>query len=184
MKDLGAKTLFFPMPVLIIGTYDKDGKPNAMNAAWGGIADENQIWVCLDKSHATTKNIALTKEATIAFATTETLKASDYVGITSANKVPDKIAKAGLTASKSKNVNAPIFAQYPLTLECRLVKLLDEEKHLFQIVNVVADEKILTADGKVDLEKFRPLIFDCSGHGYYEFGKRAGNAFSDGKDLA
>ena len=86
--------------------------------------------------------------------------------------------------TKSKNVNAPIFDQLPLTLECRLLKIVDDEKYLFQIVNVVADEKILGADGNVDLSKYHPITYDCAGHGYYELGKRVGNAFSDGKELA
>jgi len=184
MKDLGAKTMMFPMPVLILGTYDENGKADAMNAAWGGIADDNQVWVCLAKSHKTTKNIEQTKEATIAFGTVESLKACDYVGVVSANKEPDKLEKTGWKITKSANVNAPIFDAFPLTLECRLVKVLDDEKHLFQIVNVVADEKILDADGKVDLAKYHPIIYNTADHGYYEFGKRVGNAFSDGKSLA
>ncbi|MBR5965952.1 MAG: flavin reductase [Treponema sp.] len=183
MKDLGAKTMMFPMPVLILGTYDKDGNANAMNAAWGGIADDNQVWVCLGK-HKTTENLALTKEATIAFGTVETVKACDYVGLVSANKEPDKIKKAGWKVTKSANVNAPLFDVFPLTLECRLLKIVDGEKYLFQIVNIVADEKILDAEGKVDLDKYHPIIYDTASHGYFEFGGRVGNAFSDGKDLA
>ena len=183
MKDLGAKTMMFPMPVLILGTYDKDGNANAMNAAWGGIADDNQVWVCMSK-HKTTENLALTKEATIAFGTVETVKACDYVGIVSANKDPDKMKKTGWKATKSANVNAPLFDAFPLTLECRLLKIVDDEKYLFQIVNVVADEKILGADGNVDLAKYHPIIFDTASHGYFEFGGRVGNAFSDGKSLA
>ena len=183
MKDLGAKTMLFPMPVLILGTYDKDGKADAMNAAWGGIADDNQVWVCMSK-HKTTENLALTKEATIAFGTVETVKACDYVGIVSANKEPDKIKKAGWTAVKSANVNAPRFEELPLTLECRLLKVVDDEKYLFQIVNVVADEKVLNADGNVDILKLNPITFDCAGHGYYALGEKVGNAFSDGKSLA
>ena len=183
MKDLGAKTMMFPMPVLILGTYDKDGNANAMNAAWGGIADDNQVWVCMSK-HKTTENLALTKEATIAFGTVETVKACDYVGIVSANKDPDKMKKTGWKATKSANVNAPLFDVFPLTLECRLIKIVDDEKYLFQIVNVVADEKILGADGNVDLAKYHPIIYDTASHGYFEFGGRVGNAFSDGKSLA
>lgn len=183
MKDLGAKTMLFPMPVLILGTYDKDGNADAMNAAWGGIADDNQVWVCMSK-HKTTENLALTKEATIAFGTVETVKACDYVGIVSANKEPDKIKKAGWTAVKSANVNAPRFEELPLTLECRLLKVVDDEKYLFQIVNVVADEKVLNADGNVDILKLNPITFDCAGHGYYALGEKVGNAFSDGKSLA
>ena len=183
MKDLGAKTMMFPMPVLILGTYDKDGNANAMNAAWGGIADDNQVWVCMSK-HKTTENLALTKEATIAFGTVVTVKACDFVGIVSANKDPDKMKKTGWKATKSANVNAPLFDAFPLTLECRLLKIVDDEKYLFQIVNVVADEKILGADGNVDLAKYHPRIYDTASHGYFEFGGRVGNAFSDGKELA
>ena len=95
-KDFGSQTWMFPMPVLIIGTYDENGKPNAMNAAWGGIYDYNQIMICLS-SHKTTDNIRKNKAFTISFATEDTVVASDYVGIVSQNKVPNKIEKAGLT---------------------------------------------------------------------------------------
>ena len=174
--------MMFPMPVLILGTYDKDGNANAMNAAWGGIADDNQVWVCMSK-HKTTENLEANKAATIAFGTVETLKSCDYVGIVSGNQDSDKIKKAGWTVTKSAAVNAPRFNELPLTLECRLLKVVDGEKHLFQIVNVVADEKILDSDGKVDLKKFHPITFDCAGHGYYALGEKVGNAFSDGRDL-
>ena len=181
MKDLGAKTLLFPMPVLILGTYDKDGNADAMNAAWGGIADDNQVWVCLS-SHKTTENLKLNKELTVSMGTVEQMTACDYVGIVSANKEPDKIKKAGWTVSKAKNVNAPIFNELPLTLECKLVKP-DGDKYLLQIVNIVADEAILDEKGNVDLAKFHPIIFDASKHGYHEIGKRVGDAFSSGKSL-
>ena len=102
-KDFGPQTMMYPMPVLIIGTYDENGKPNAMNAAWGGIFDYNQIMICLS-SHKTTDNIRKNKAFTISFATVETVTASDYVGIVSQNKEPDKMQKSGLKDEKAKKI--------------------------------------------------------------------------------
>ena len=161
-KDFGSQTWMFPMPVLIIGTYDENGNPNAMNAAWGGIYDYNQIMVCLS-AHKTTDNIRKNKAFTISFATVETVAASDYVGIVSQNQEPNKIAKSGLKAEKSIHVNAPIFTNYPLTLECELIEVLNEGEgggnFIGKIVNVSVDESILT-NNKVDPKKLHAITFD------------------------
>ena len=184
-KDFGSQTWMYPMPVLIIGTYDENGNPNAMNAAWGGIFDYNQIMICLS-AHKTTDNIRKNKAFTIAFATVETVTASDYVGIVSQNQEPDKIAKAGLKAEKSKHVNAPIFLNYPLVLECELVEVLNEGEgggnFVGKIVNASADESILT-NGKVDPKKLHALSFDPILARYVALGDEVAPAFREGLKL-
>lgn len=154
-KDFGAKPFLYPQPVMIIGTYDKDGKPNAMNAAWGGIVGANEIIIDLS-SHKTTDNIMENKAFTVSVADVEHLVACDYVGIVSANTVDDKMEKAGFTTTKSAFVNAPVINELPLTLECVLTKVIDESKYLGEIKNVSVDEKILGEDGEIDLNKFAP----------------------------
>lgn len=184
-KDFGPQTWLYPMPVLIIGTYDENGNANAMNAAWGGVYDYNQVMICLS-SHKTTDNIRKNKAFTIAFATVDTVTASDYVGIVSQNQEPNKIAKAGLKAEKAKNVNAPLFTNYPLTLECELVEVFNEGEgggnFVGKIVNVSADECILT-NGKVDYKKLRPLVFDPVAAKYIALGEEIAPAFREGMKL-
>lgn len=177
-KSLGIKPYIFPQPVLILGTYDQNGQANAMNAAWGGMADDNEIMICLS-NHKTTANLAATKACTIAIGDIKNLVPCDYVGVTSGNNVTDKIAKAGWTITKSATVNAPIINELPLTLECTLVKVIDGIKYFFRIENLLADESILT-DGKIDLTKFQPITYDPAQHGYYALGAKVGQAFADG----
>lgn len=181
-KDFGAKPFLYPQPVMIIGTYDKDGKPNAMNAAWGGIVGANEIIIDLS-SHKTTDNIMENKAFTVSVADVEHLVACDYVGIVSANTVDDKMEKAGFTTTKSAFVNAPVINELPLTLECVLTKVIDESKYLGEIKNVSVDEKILGEDGEIDLNKFTPITYDPVHHGYYALGERVGSAFQDGAKL-
>ena len=181
-KDLGVKPYLYPQLVLIIGTYDQDGNPNAMNAAWGGMADYDKVIVCMS-AHKTTENIAITNEFTISIGDEAHLIACDYVGIVSQNKEPNKMQKAGFTTMKSQYVNAPIINELPLCLECKLLKILEEDLYLAQIVNVNACEEILDDKGRVSLEKFVPISYDPSTHGYYRVSSRVGNAFSDGNQL-
>lgn len=180
-QNFGAKPFLFPQPVMIIGTYDENGKPNAMNAAWGGIVGMNEIIIDLS-SHQTTDNIMLNKAFTVSVADAEHVVACDYVGVVSARNEPDKMEKAGFTTVKSGFVNAPIINELPLALECKLKTVLDG-KILGEIVNVCADEKILGEDGQISLEKFSPITYDTVHYGYYRLGERVGNAFSDGKQL-
>lgn len=182
-KNFGAKPILYPMPVLIIGTYDENGVPNAMNAAWGGISEENEIAICVSAEHKTTKNFLKTEAFTVSVADVKNLVAADYVGIASGNTVADKIARCGWTVEKSALVNAPLFSEFPLALECRLVSYDAESCRLVgEILNVSADESILT-DGKVDLGKFRPITYDPVNHTYVALGDTVGRAFSDGKKL-
>lgn len=180
--NFGPKPLLYPMPVFIIATYGEDGTPNAMNAAWGGMADTEIIGICLG-DHKTTRNIFARRAFTVSMADAENVVAADYVGIVSADKEPDKLAKTGWHTTRSEFVDAPLIDELPMALECEFLSY-DEETGLLlgKIVNVCAEERILT-DGRVDLTKFRPITYDPSGHGYYTLGEKVGNAFSDGKAL-
>lgn len=182
MKNFGAKTFLYPMPVLIIATYDKDGTPNAMNAAWGGICDTNKIAICIDKSHKTFENIMDKKAFTVSVADVSHVAACDYVGLVSGNVEKDKFKKAGFTAQKSQFVDAPYIAELPMRLECRLEKVLETELVIGEIINVSAEESVLT-DGKIDVEKLSPVVYDPVNHAYIKLGEKVGSAFSDGKKL-
>ena len=186
MKNLGSKPWILPQPVLIIGTYDKDGKPNAMNAAWGGQWDMHEIIISLG-SHATTDNLKDNSDLTVSFATVDTLVASDYVGIVSGRNVADKMEKTGWTIEKAPNVNAPVFKNLPMTLECRVKQKIDESETGYylvaEIVNILCDEKYLAADGNPDVEKMGLITYNPVHHTYIQLGKTVGKAFSDGKQL-
>ncbi len=182
-KNFGAKTWLYPMPVLIIGTYGEDGTPNAMNAAWGGVYDTNQVMVCLADDHKTTENIRRTEAFTVSFATAKTVVPCDYVGIVSANVTPDKLARAGFHTTPSVHVNAPIIEELPMTVECRLIKFNEDGICIGEIVNVCADESVLDENGKIDAKKLDPIIYDGVTHAYWSFGEKVGQAFSDGKRI-
>ena len=171
------------MPVLIVGTYDENGTPNAMNAAWGGVYDTNQVMVCLADDHKTTENIKMTGAFTVSFATAKTVVPCDYVGIVSANDIPDKFAKAGFHAVKSEYVNAPIIEELPMTVECKLIKFNEDGICIGEIVNVCADESILDENGKIDARALAPICYDGVTHAYWGLGERVGQAFSDGKKI-
>ena len=185
MKQSFDKGFMTPHPVLIIGTYDKDGTPNAMNAAWGGQVGANQISISLSP-HNTTENIRANKEFTVAFATEDQIAACDYVGIVSKNKVPDKIEKCGFTVTKSDKVNAPVIDQLPVTIECRVVEFREEFKEtrvVAEIVGMKAEESVLT-DGKVDLGKLKPVVFDTVALCYRTVGDSVGGAWNVGKKFS
>lgn len=183
-KNFGVKPFMYPLPVLIVAAYDEKGLPNAMNAAWGTIADFHQVAIYLAKEHKTTQNILSTKAFTVSMADAAHVKGADYVGIVSGNQVPDKVAKAGFHTVKSEFVNAPVIEELPLTMECKLVSY-DEESELLigEIVNVSADENILDANGKIDPKQLNPITYDSANHAYYALGEKVGNAFSDGNFL-
>ena len=167
-----------PQPCVMIATWDKDHTPDVMMAAWAGQYDHNQIVVSMSK-HKTTENIELTGAFTVSFADVRTVAESDYLGIASGTKVPDKVAKVGFTVSPSPNVDAPIIDQYPLTLECKVVSWKDGIL-VGEVVNMSADECILT-DGKVDLGKLQPIVFDAAALTYRALGEVVGQAWGSGK---
>ena len=171
------------MPVLIVASYDENGVPNAMNAAWGGIYDTNQVMVCLADDHKTTGNIKKSGAFTVSFATAKAVVPSDYVGIVSANDVPDKFSRAGFHATRSELVNAPIIDELPMTIECKLLKFNEDGICIGDIVNVSADESILDEKGRIDAELLDPIIYDSVSHAYRRLGEKVGTAFSDGKKI-
>ena len=182
-KNFGAKSWLYPMPVLIVGTYDENGEPNAMNAAWGGIYDTNQVMVCLAHEHKTTENIKRSGAFTLSFATSKTVAACDYVGIVSANDVPNKFSRAGFHATRSEHVNAPIIEELPMTVECTLIKFNEDGICIGEIVNISAGEEILSENGQIDIHKLDPITYDSSAHMYWRIGDAAGKAFSEGKKI-
>lgn len=181
----GQHPIITPLPCIMIATWDENKVPDVMMAAWGGQCDMNQIQFELS-DHKTTRNIRLNKAFTISFADKNTVAESDYFGIVSANNVPDKVAKAGFTITPSPNVNAPIINEYPLTLECVAVEIQDYEdggaRIIGEVVNWSADESILT-DGKVDIMKLQPIIYNSAVHTYHVVGEEVGKAWGSGKSL-
>lgn len=185
-KNFKPKAWMLPQPVLIIGTYNADGTPNAMNAAWGGQWDADEIMISMG-AHATTDNLNRCGDFTVAFATADTLPAADYVGLVSARRNPGKIERTGWKSRKGENVDAPVFDCFPMTMECRIKEKLYESETgyyiIAEILNILCDEAYLAEDGKPDVEKMRLITFDPVHNGYIALGSRVGNAFSDGKAL-
>ena len=182
-KNFGAKPFLYPMPVLIIASYDEDGIANAMNAAWGCIADTDRIAIYVAGNHKTMANILSRKAFTVSMANVSNTVPADYVGIVSGKNVPDKMKKAGWHTVHSEFVDAPLIKELPLALECELISFDEETESLVgRIVNVSADESILTAEN-IDPVKLNPIMYDPVNHRYYSLGEMSGNAFSDGKKL-
>lgn len=182
-KNFRSKPLSYPQAVYIIGTYDENGVPDAMNAAWGGISDDNEFMLCLSSGHKTVRNLLSTGAFTVSMGDAAHVAECDYVGVESANKVPDKLEKAGFTVTRSSLVDAPIINELAVCLECT-VKSYDPSTGMLlgKIINVSVDDKALT-DGNVDVEKVAPIIFDPFNNAYHAVGEKVGNAFSDGLKL-
>ncbi|GAM09442.1 flavoredoxin [Geobacter sp. OR-1] len=186
-KSLGAKTLLFPTPVLMIGTYDKAGKPNVMNAAWGGIccSDPPCVTVSIRKARHTYDSILERKAFTVGVACEAKIAEADYVGISSGRDV-DKFAVAGLTLVRSELVDAPYAEEFPVVLECRLLHTLEIGIHtqfIGEIVDLKVDLNTLSEDGLPDILKIKPLVYDTAHKGYHAVGPLLAKAFSVGKKL-
>ena len=184
--NFGTKPWTFPQAVFIIGTYDENGVPDAMNAAWGSIGDDEEIFMCISEGHKTTKNILLKKEFTVSFGTADTVEACDFVGLISANYEhnQDKIERSGLTPVKSQFVDAPEFEQLPVVAACRLVSYDEKTGHLFgQIINISIDKNVLDSQGKPDVDKMKLISFDPVNCSYRVLGEQIGKAFEIGKKL-
>lgn len=183
-KNFGSKPWCYPQPVFILAAYDKNGKPNAMNVAWGGIHYDDQITMCISANHKTTANILASKAFTVSMADVKNLIACDYVGVESGNKVDNKFEKAGFTETRSEFVNAPVINELPMTIECKLVSYNPETCTLIgEIVNVSADESILDENGKINPDKLEAITFDPVNNAYLKIGGKVGNAFRDGLKL-
>ncbi len=186
-QSLGAKTLLFPTPVLMVGTYDQSGKPNLMNAAWGGIccSDPPCVTVSVRKSRHTYDGIVEHKAFTVGIANEATMTEADYVGIASGRDA-NKFAVAGLTPVRSELVDAPYAEEFPVVLECRLLHTLELGIHtqfIGEIIDVKADKELLSEDGVPDILKVQPLVYDTAHRGYHAVGPLIGKAFSVGRKL-
>lgn len=183
-KNLGAKPYILPQPILIIAAYDENGNPDAMTATWGGISNQNEISICISSERKTLKDIMLHGEFTVSMGDASQVAACDYVGIESANKVPNKFEKSGFHAVPAEFVHAPLIKELPFALECK-VKSYDEKewRMIAEIVNISVEESILNEKGSINLEKFTPLVFDSLNRDYYKIGEKVGKAFHDGLSL-
>lgn len=186
MRKNFEETYVTPLPVLMIGTYDEKGNANVMNIAWGGQCGPKHIAINIglpEVEKKTLANIKNKKEFTVSYATKDTMEISDYFGLFSGNVV-DKIQEAGVTVTKAENVDAPIIEEYPLTVECKVLDIIEVEfgemKVIGEIVNVSADESILDDDGNVSVDKLQPIIYDSIGKTYRVVGEVVGNAFEAG----
>lgn len=187
-KSIGAKTILFPTPVFIVGSYDKSGRPNAMAVAWGGICCSKPpcVSISLRKATYTYGNIMERKAFTISIPSEKYIKEADYFGIAS-GRTEDKFSAAGLTAVKSDIVDAPYIKEFKLILECSLIKTIEIGLHtqfIGEIKDVKADEEVIGKDGSPDIEKIMPFSYNPSSQTYYGTGKFLARAFSIGKITA
>ena len=184
-KKIKTTEAIFPMPVLMIGTFNEDGSVNVMNAAWGTMLDRRYIILNLTENHTTVKNIKARKAFTVSIADCDHVVEADYFGMVSGNNTPDKFEKSGLTYEASSVVDAPIINEFPICMECSFIEYQDAESGaevIGKIVNVTADEKVLKNDN-VDVSLLNAIAFDPYTHGYYKVSERVGNAFKDGLEI-
>ena len=187
IKSLGAKTLIYPAPVLVVGTYDKAGKPNVMTASWGGICCSQPpcVAVSLRKVTCSHANILAREAFTISIPSEEHVKEVDYFGLVS-GKSTEKFAAAKLTPVKSKLVDAPYVKEFRLVLECKLVQVADLGLHtqfVGEVIDAKADESIIGEGGAIDIKRLKPLVFTPDTQEYYGIGKCVGKVFSAGKGI-
>lgn len=184
-KNIKTTEAIFPMPVLMIATYNEDGSVDVMNAAWGTMLERNMVILNLTETHKTVKNIKSRKGFTVSIADAKHVVEADYFGVVSGNVEPNKFEKSGLSSIKSENVDAPIIKEFPLCMECEFIEYQDDEYGcgvIGKVVNVTADESVMNGD-KVDIEKVNAIAFDPYTHGYYRVTERVGEAFKDGLKL-
>ncbi len=175
----------FPMPVLMVATYNEDGSVNVMNAAWGTMQERNKVALNLTETHKTVKNIKARGAFTVSIADAAHVVEADYFGVESGNRVSNKFENSGLTASKSELVDAPVINEFPLCLECEFIEYQDGENGcgvIGKVVNVTADENVMAGD-KIDMSLVNAIAFDPYTHGYYKVTERVGEAFKDGLQL-
>jgi len=186
-KSIGAKTIIYPAPVLIVGTYDKDGKANAMTAAWGGICCSKPpcVTVSLRKATYSYNCIVQSKAYTLNIPSQKYIKEADYLGMAT-GKTEDKLKVTGLTPVKSDLVNAPYIKEFSLILECKLLHTFEIGLHtqfIGEIIDVKADESVLNDDGMPDINKISPLVYAPSCGTYHSVGNSLGDSYSIGKGI-
>ncbi len=186
-KELGVHPYLFPMPVLMIATYGEDDVVNVMNMAWGGMCAENLVALNITKTHKTAENIRQRGAFTLSIADIPHLNEADFFGIATGNKIPDKFERSGLHAVKSDKVDAPVVEEFPVTLECKVVNIQDDEfgyRVIGEVLNVLADEEVLDEKGKIDPTKLNALAFDQFQNGYYAIGEKVGQGWKSGAKMA
>ena len=182
-KEIKVVPAIFPMPVILIATYNEDGSIDVMNAAWGCAYDFGQIKLNISSTHKTYKNIIRNKAFTVTLATKKHMKEADYFGLVSANEIKDKFERTNLSAHKSMKVNAPILDDFPICMECT-PEIIDEEYGVIgNIVSLSVDEEFIDEKGKINLSKMEIIAYDPFNHGYYVVGEKVGQAFFEGADL-
>lgn len=186
-KSIGQKTIVYPTPVFVVGSYDKDGKPNAMTASWGGICCSTPpcVAVSIRKATYSHAHIVERKAFTINIPSEDLAKMADYFGLVS-GKDTDKFSIAGLTPVKSDLVDAPYIKEFPLILECRVLQIIEIGLHtqfIGEIMDVKAEESVIGEGGLPDIEKVRPVLFAPVSRAYYRTGQYLGKAFSIGKEV-
>ena len=184
-KQITTTEAIFPMPVLMVATFNEDGTVDVMNAAWGTMLSRDMVALNLTETHNTVKNIKARKGFTVSIADAKHIVEADYFGMVSGGKVKDKFAKSGMTFTKSERVDAPVINECPIVVECEFVEYQSDETGLGvigKVVAVSADEEILK-DGKVDIDLLGAIAFDPYTHGYYKVSGRVGEAFRDGAKL-
>ena len=186
-KSLGAKTLLYPTPVLVVGSYNAEGKPNAMTAAWGGVACSKPPCIAISLRAATAShgNIMARKAFTISLPGEANAAEADYFGLVSGRE-HDKFAELGVTAVRSELVDAPYVGEFPLVLECAVVGVHELGLHtqfIGEIKDVKVDEALIGDDGHIDVERLRPILFAMDPGCYYAMGDLVGKAYSIGKEL-
>ena len=184
-KSIKTTEAIFPMPVLMIATYNEDGTIDVMNAAWGMMLERDQVVLNLTETHKTVKNIKARKAFTVSIADAKHVVEADYFGVVSRNNTPNKFENSGLTAGKSENVDAPIINEFPICMECEFIEYQDGPYGcgvVGKIVNVTADERVMKED-HIDISLLDAIAFDPYTHGYYKVGERVGDAFKDGLKL-
>lgn len=181
-KQIKTTEAIFPMPVLLISTFNEDGSVDVMNAAWGTMLERDQVALNLTETHKTVQNIKARKGFVVHIADAKHVVEADYFGIVSSNKEPDKFAKSGMTFTKSDLVDAPIINEFPIALECEFIEYQNDATGIGVIGKVLrtSAEENLLKDGKVDIDALEAIAFDPYTHGYYKVGGRIGEAFKDG----
>ena len=182
-KELKVCPAIFPMPVILIATYNDDGSIDVMNAAWGCAYDFNQIELNISDEHQTTKNIRKRKAFTVSLANVENMIPADYVGMVSASKVKEKFEKTHWRAHKSELVDAPILDDLPYSMECTLECFKEDYGIIGNVLRLLVDDKYIDEDGKVNLTKMGIISYDPFNHGYYVIGEKVGQAFSEGRKI-
>lgn len=183
--SLSASSSFFPMPVLMVATYNEDGSVNVMNAAWGTMQERGNVVLNLTEMHKTVKNIKARGAFTVSIADAAHVVEADYFGVESGNKVLRKFENSGLTASRSEKLDAPVINEFPICLECKFIEYQNGKYGcgvIGKVVNVTADERVIV-DDKIDMSLVNAIAFDPYTHGYYKVKERVGEAFKDGLQL-